>query len=274
MEELQILVALGAMLLAIGAFAGFLAGLLGVGGGIVLVPAFHFAFSTLGYDGPQLMQVCLGTSLATIIVTSLRSVLSHDRRGSVDRAILRGWALPIALGALLGVSLAAGLRTVVLQGVFAALALWVGLYLALGRAHWRLAERMPGGLWRLPWGVAVGGLSVLAGIGGGSFGVPLMTLHGVAMQRAVGTAAGFGMLIAVPGVIGFALLEIVNPPPLSLGAINLVAFGLVVAMTILTAPLGVRVAHRLDGARLRRLFGVFLMLVAANMLRMTLAGLG
>lgn len=273
MSEVEILVALAAMLLATGALAGFLAGLLGVGGGIVLVPAFHFVFSELGYDGPQLMQVCLGTSLATIVVTSLRSVLSHDRRGSVDREILRGWALPIALGAALGVSVAAGLRTAVLQGVFGVLALWVGVYLSLGKAHWRLAQRMPQGVARFPWGIGVGGLSVLAGIGGGSFGVPLMTLHGIAIQRAVGTAAGFGTLIAVPGVIGFAMLDIANPPPFSLGAINLPAFALIVGMTILSAPVGVWAAHRLDRARLRRLFGIFLICVALNMLRMTLHSL-
>ena len=266
------MISLGAMVMAMGAFAGFLAGLLGVGGGIVLVPAFYFVFSQLGYEGPHLMQVCLGTSLATIVVTSLRSVISHDRRGSVDRGILRAWAPAIAAGSACGVLVASALATSVLQAIFGTLALWVGLYLAFGKAHWQLASVMPSGLRRWGAGGLVGLLSVLVGIGGGSFGVPLMTLHGVPMQRAIGTAAGFGMLIAIPGVIGFMLMDIAGAPPFSIGAVNLVGFGMVVTMTLLTAPLGAAAAHRLDGAKLRRIFGGFLVLVAINMLRKAIGG--
>lgn len=272
MPDIEALLMLSALLMAIGAFAGFLAGLLGVGGGIVLVPAFYYAFSSLGYDGPQLMQVCLGTSLATIVVTSVRAARGHDRRGALDRAILRGWAPAIALGALAGVWVAASLPTQALRAVFAGLALWVGLYLAFGRSDWRLGSSMPGGARRWGLGGLVGGLSVLVGIGGGSFGVPLMTLHGVPAQRAVGTASGFGLVIALPAVLGFLTLDVSNPPPFSIGAVNGVAFALIVAMTLVTAPLGVAVAHRMDGARLRRLFGGFLIVVALNMLRKTLLG--
>lgn len=272
MPDIEALLMLSALLMAIGAFAGFLAGLLGVGGGIVLVPAFYYAFSSLGYDGPQLMQVCLGTSLATIVVTSVRAARGHDRRGALDRAILRGWAPAIALGALAGVWVAASLPTQALRAVFAGLALWVGLYLAFGRFDWRLGSSMPVGARRWGLGGLVGGLSVLVGIGGGSFGVPLMTLHGVPAQRAVGTASGFGLVIALPAVLGFLTLDVSNPPPFSIGAVNGVAFALIVAMTLVTAPLGVTVAHRMDGARLRRLFGGFLIVVALNMLRKTLLG--
>jgi uncharacterized membrane protein YfcA len=270
MPEVETLLVLCAMLMAIGAFAGVLAGLLGVGGGIVLVPAFHYAFTVLGYGGPQLMQVCLGTSLATIAVTSARSALSHDRRGSLDRTILRAWAPAIALGALCGVWLAASLPTRSLQVIFAALALGVGLYLAVGKARWRLGAEMPRGAARWGSGGIIGAPSVLLGIGGGSFGVPLMTLHGVAVQRAVGTASGFGMVIAIPAVIGFLTLDVVNAPPFSVGAVNGVAFALIVVMTVLTAPLGAALAHRMDGQVLRRAFGVFLVVVAANMLRKVL----
>jgi uncharacterized membrane protein YfcA len=107
-----------ASLIAIGGFAGFLAGLLGVGGGIVLVPAFFYAFQSLGYDGPQLMQVCLATSLATIIVTSIRSTQSNHKKGAVDWQILRQWAPGIAVGALFGVALAANLQSQILQLIF------------------------------------------------------------------------------------------------------------------------------------------------------------
>ena len=267
MPELSLLLQMLAMLLAIGAFAGVLAGLLGVGGGIILVPAFYFAFSYLGFDGTQLMQVCIGTSLATIIVTSVRSVLAHNRKGAVDWAILRGWAPGIAIGAVLGVLVVAQLRTVALQAIFGGLALVVAFYLGFGRAQWRLGPAMPNGLSRAGLSPAVGFLSVLMGIGGGSFGVPLMSLYGVAIHRAVATAAGFGVVIAVPSVAGFLMMDIEGAPPLSLGAVNGPAFGVIIAMTLLTAPLGVRLAHAMDPKPLKRVFAVFLALVALNMLR-------
>lgn len=269
-----LLAQLAGLLMVVGAFAGVLAGLLGVGGGIVLVPAFYYVFVTLGFESTQLMQLCVATSLATIIVTSMRSLSSHNKKGAVEWPILRGWGPGIAVGAALGVLVVAQLDTVTLQIIFGALAFSVGLYMALGKAHWRLGESLPVGLTRAlisPW---IGGLSVLIGVGGGSFGVPLMTLHGVPIHRAVGTAAGFGLLIAVPSVVGFFLVEMPQEvrPPFTLGSVNLAAFAVIVGMTLLTAPVGARLAHRLDPAALRRVFAVFLLLVATNMLRKAIFG--
>ena len=274
MPDTMLLIQMFVLLTVIGGFAGVLAGLLGVGGGIVLVPAFFYAFQTLGYDGPQLMQMCLATSLATIIVTSMRSVLSHNRKGAVDWGILRTWAPGIAIGAVLGVLAAASLRSVTLQALFGVLGIVIGLYLGFGRAHWRLGDAMPGGLRRAGMSPAMGFLSVLMGIGGGSFGVPLMSLYNVSIHRAVATAAGFGVIIAVPSVAGFLFLEIApdNRPPLTFGAVNLVAFGIVIAMTLITAPLGVRIAHAMDPKPLKRVFAAFLILVALNMLRKAIWG--
>ena len=271
MPETMLLVQMGLMLLAIGAFAGVLAGLLGVGGGIVLVPAFFYAFQTLGYEGPQLMQMCLATSLATIIVTSIRSVLSHNRKGAVDWAILRSWAPGIVIGAVLGMLLVAQLRSTTLQGIFGVLALIVGLYMGLGRSEWRLGQAMPTGIARAVMSPLVGFMSVLMGIGGGSFGVPLMSLYNVPIHRAVATAAGFGVLIAVPAVVGFLFVDMeTGRPPLTVGAVNLVAFAIIIAMTLVTAPLGVKLAHAMDPKPLKRVFAVFLILVALNMLRKAL----
>ncbi|MDQ2093324.1 sulfite exporter TauE/SafE family protein [Rhodalgimonas zhirmunskyi] len=269
MPDTTLLFAMGAMLVVIGAFAGVLAGLLGVGGGIVLVPAFFYAFQTLGYEGPQLMQICLATSLATIIVTSVRSVLSHNKKGAVDWDILRGWAPGIAVGAILGVLVASQLRSTTLQAIFGVLGLVVALYLGFGRQNWRLGQQMPGGIARATMSPMVGFLSVLMGIGGGSFGVPIMTLFNTPIHRAVATAAGFGILIAVPSVVGFLFLPIdpANRPPLTIGAVNLVAFAIIVSMTLITAPLGVKLAHAMDPKPLKRVFAVFLGLVAVNMLR-------
>lgn len=269
MPDTSLLILMGGLLLAIGAFAGVLAGLLGVGGGIVLVPAFFHTFSVLGYGGPQLMQICLGTSLATIIVTSARSVASHHRKGAVDWAILRSFAPGIVIGAIIGVTIVSGLRSDMLQAIFGFLAIFVGFYMAFGKPHWRLGQQMPTGVVRLALSPLVGFLSVLMGIGGGSFGVPLMSLYGVPVHRSVATAAGFGILIAVPSVVGFLLLPLPAGarPPLTVGAVNLAAFGLVIAMTLLTAPLGVKLAHALDPKPLKRVFAVFLILVAFNMLQ-------
>jgi len=270
MTDMSLLAMMVVMLMAIGAFAGVLAGLLGVGGGIVLVPAFFYAFQTLGYDGPQLMQICLATSLATIIVTSVRSVLSHNKKGAVDWDILKGWAPGIAVGAVIGMLTVASLRSSTLQGIFGVLALVIGLYMGFGRSEWRLGQAMPKGILRLILSPIMGFLSVLMGIGGGSFGVPTMSLFNTPIHRAVATAAGFGVIIAVPSVIGFLTLDIEGKiPPLTLGAVNLPAFGLIIAMTLLTAPLGVKLAHAMDPKPLKKVFAVFLVLVALNMLRKT-----
>ncbi|MBM1558301.1 sulfite exporter TauE/SafE family protein [Sulfitobacter mediterraneus] len=271
MPETALLLQMALMLMAIGAFAGVLAGLLGVGGGIVLVPAFFYAFQTLGYDGPQLIQMCLATSLATIIVTSLRSVHSHNKKGAVDWQILRSWAPGIVIGAIIGMLLVAQLRSGTLQAIFGGLALIVGLYMGFGRAEWRLGQAMPTGVLRAVLSPGVGFLSVLMGIGGGSFGVPLMSLFNTPIHRAVATAAGFGVLIAVPSVIGFLFVDMqAGKPPLTIGAVNLVAFGIIIAMTLITAPLGVKLAHAMDPKPLKRVFAVFLVLVAVNMLRKAL----
>ena len=196
-------------------------------------------------------------------------MLAHNKKGAVDWDILRGWALGIVIGAVVGVSVASALRSTALQAIFGILAVIVGLYMALGRSHWRLGPEMPKGPLRWVLSPVIGFLSVLMGIGGGSFGVPTMTLFSVPIHRAVATAAGFGVIIAVPSVIGFLFVQMPEGgrPPLTIGAVNLVAFALVVAMTLITAPWGAALAHRTEPTRLKRIFGVFLILVALNMLR-------
>lgn len=267
MNDMILLVAMGTMLLVLGAASGVLAGLLGVGGGIILVPAFLFVFTVLGFDSPQVMQMCLATSLATIIVTSARSVLSHDRRGAVEWSILKTWAPGLMIGALIGVVIASLLPTTVLQAIFGILAMSVGVYMTFGRSNWRLGRRMPGLALRAILSPIIGFLSVLLGIGGGSFGVPVMTLHNVPIHKAVGTAAGFGLIIAIPSVTAFLFVGVAVAPPLTFGSVNLVAFGLVVLMTLITAPYGASLAHKTDPAPLKRFFGIFLILMALNILR-------
>jgi len=268
--EMSTLLPMVAALIVIGGFAGVVGGMLGVGGGIVLVPAFFYAFQALGYGDGQIMQICVATSLATIVVTSVRSLSAHNRRGAVEWEVLKTWA-PWLIGAsVLGVAVAARVPSVALQAVFGVLAGLAGLWIAFGRDTARLGEAMPKGVVRGALASGVGFFSALMGIGGGTFGVPLMTLFGVPIHRAVATASGFGVLIAVPSVIGFLLVKVEGAPLLTFGAVNLPAFLVVIGTTLLTTPYGVRLAHSMNPKPLKRAFAVFLTLVALNMLRKVL----
>ncbi|QIE55143.1 sulfite exporter TauE/SafE family protein [Pikeienuella piscinae] len=269
--ELAVLVAL---LLVLGVVAGVLAGLLGVGGGIVIVPALFYVFIALDYPEATLMHVCVATSLATIVLTSMRSVASHNKKGAVDWPLLKSWAPYIAVGAVLGVIAADRLRSASLMIVFGVAAFVVALHMAFGRKNWRLGDAPPTGAARGGIATSVGFLSVLMGIGGGTFGVPLLTLFNLAVHRAVATAAGFGLIIAIPSTIGFIVSGWGEPlrPPFTLGYVSLPAFAIIVPMTVLCAPYGVKLAHSLNPRPLKLLFAFFLAVTALNMLRKALYG--
>lgn len=256
-----------------GLIAGMVAGLLGVGGGIVLVPVLYQTLAFLGVDESVRMPLAVGTSLATIIPTSIRSTLSHNKTGAVDWTVLRAWAVPTVVGVVIGSWLASIVGGKGLTAVFAAGAGALGVYMVMGREDWRLGDSVPRGVWSWPLGLANGCLSVMMGIGGGTFGVTVMTLFGVTIHRAVATAAGFGLIIAVPGTIGM-MVSGWNAPgllPYSLGFVNLIGLALIVPATIVAAPLGVAIAHRLSRRALRLAFGLFL---CATALRMAAAYLG
>lgn len=252
---------------ASGLLAGTVAGMLGVGGGIVLVPVLFQAFAFLGVDEALRMPLAVGTSLATIIPTSIRSTISHNQRGMVDWQILKAWALPTVIGVLVGTWVAGIIGGKGLTAVFAVGAGLLGLFMLLGREDWRIGDMVPVGAWSWVLGLANGGLSVLMGIGGGTFGVTVMTLFGASIHRAVATAAGFGAIIAIPGTIGMIWngWNAPNLPPFSLGFISVVGFALIVPATMLSTPWGVAIAHRLPRNVLRRTFGVFLCLTALRM---------
>ncbi|MEX2518903.1 MAG: sulfite exporter TauE/SafE family protein [Paracoccaceae bacterium] len=261
-------------LLMVGAVAGVLAGLLGVGGGIVIVPSLFYVFFALDYPPETLMHVCVATSLATIVLTSMRSVASHNKKGAVDWALLKSWAPFIATGAVIGVIAADKLKSGMLMVVFGVLAFIVALHMAFGRTHWRLGAEPPTGVRRGVIATVVGFFSVLMGIGGGTFGVPLLTLYSVAVHRAVATAAGFGLIIAIPSTLGFIASGWDAPlrPPFTLGYVNLPAFAIIVPMTVLCAPIGVKLAHSMNPRPLKLLFAFFLAVTALNMLRKAMYG--
>ncbi len=255
-------------LLAAGGAAGIVAGLFGIGGGVVIVPTLAFVFVSLGY--PQTaMHTAVGGSLATIVFTSARSTWSHHKRGAVDWSVVRGWTPWIMLGAIIGALLAGGLSGAALTLVFGSILLVVALQFGLGRPTWTLATRLPGGFLRAGLAGTLGALSGIMGIGGGVFGVTLLTLCGRSAHQAVGTAAAFGAAIGLPAAIGFAITGwgVEARPPLSIGYLNVPAILIIALMTTSFAPLGAMIAHRMNGVALRRAFGVVLFLLALNMLR-------
>lgn len=261
------LLPLAALLLLTGAIAGLAAGLLGVGGGIVIVPVLYHLFSQQAIDPALRMHLAVGTSLATIVVTAWRSVRSHHQRGAVDVELLRSWIAPVLVGVLAGSLLAGFVEGPALARVFATVALGVALHMAFAREGWHLSRELPGGARRSALGAGIGFLSVLMGLGGGTLGVPVLTLFGLPIHRAVGTAAGLGLVIGLPGALSFALSGLGEPglPPLSLGYVNLLGFALIVPATWLCAPLGARLAHRAPQRLLRRLFAVFLVATSLRM---------
>ncbi len=259
---------LAATLLGAGLVAGLLAGLLGVGGGIVVVPVLYHGFSELGVDPSVRTHVAVATSLATVAVTAFRSARSHHARGAVDTQILSAWGPAVVVGSALGTALVAAMGGRALTGVFGTVALLVALHMAFGRDRWRLADAPPIGPARWPLAAAVGLLSVMMGLGGGTVGVPTLTLFGVPIRRAVATAAGLGSAIAIPGALGLALagIGIAGRPPGCIGYLNVLGFALIVPTTWLAAPLGARLAHAVSPVTLRRGFASFLLIASLRML--------
>lgn len=253
-------------LVAVGLFAGLVAGMFGIGGGAVIVPVLFFLFDGMGFSETA-MHVAVATSLATIILTSMRSVAAHNKRGAVDWSVIRGWAPWIMFGAACGIGLSGLMSRQMLLGLFGTLLFLLAAQLAFGRPTWRLAEQMPTGAARAGFGTSVGILSALMGIGGGTFGVSLMTLCGVAIHRAVATAAGWGVAIGLPGAIAAIFVGWGRDglPPLSMGFVNLPAFALISVFTVMMAPVGAALAHKLPADNLRKLFGLLLAIVAARM---------
>lgn len=258
---------LSVLLLLVGAFAGVLAGLLGVGGGIVIVPALYHVFSYLDVDPAVRMHLAVGTSLATIIPTSIRSVLGHRKRGAVDGVLMKAWAAPILVGVLAGTALAAIIPSTGLMAIFAVVAMAVAVHMAFGNPSWRLRDSLPTGLIGALLPAVIGAVSAMMGIGGGTLSVPILSLFAYPIHRAVATAAGFGLLIAVPATLGFAIAGWDNSalPSPSLGYVSVIGFALIVPATVLSVPLGVRLAHWMSPVVLRRSFAVFLGLTALRM---------
>jgi uncharacterized membrane protein YfcA len=262
------LVMLVAALILAGLVAGFLAGLLGIGGGGVLVPVLYEVFRILDVDPAIRMHMVLGTTLAIIAPTSLKSFAGHRAKGSVDLELLKRVAPWVVLGVVVGILTAKASSGTLLKWVWVIAAGFVSLKMALGREDWRLADQLPPRPWPEIGAGVIGFISTLMSIGGATFVVPLLTLYGYPILRAVATASGIGPLIALPGVIGFAWAGWDAPglPPFSIGFVSLIAMVVVAPLSVYAAPYGVRVAHNIPRRTLELAFAAFLASVSIRFL--------
>ncbi len=250
-----------------GVAGGLVAGLLGVGGGIVIVPVLYFVLSALGTHPDVGIKVAVATSLATIMVTSLSSARSHAKRGAVDYDLLKTWGLPIVVGVISGTVLASYVRGWVMTSIFAVVALLVALNMLFRGKGAKIMDEFPNGGVKLGSGYIVGLISSMMGIGGGTLSVPILTAFGFEIRRAVGTAAAIGFLIAIPGTIGYVIAgwSATDLPAGSIGYVNLIAFISLVPLTALFAPVGARIAHTIPQNVLRYAFAAFLFVTSARM---------
>jgi len=254
---------LAVVMLLSGAATGVLAGVFGVGGGALMVPVLYEVFGVMGVADAVRMPLAVGTSLAIIIPTSIKSYRGHKARGAVDDVLLRAWAIPIIAGVLIGAAIARYASPVVMQLVFVVVAGTNAVKLISGTTRWDIATDLPKGWLLRAYGGAIGLLSSLMGIGGGQIANIIMTLHGRAIHQAVATSAGIGVLISVPGAIGYVLAGLGRSdlPPGALGFVSLLGILFFAPTTVLTANLGVRLAHSLSRRKLEMAFGIFLLLV-------------
>jgi uncharacterized membrane protein YfcA len=257
-----------AALAAAGLVAGLIGGLFGVGGGTILVPALYHVMSALGVDGEVRTHVAVATSLSSILATSWRSLATHTKSGAVDFAVLKSWTPWIAFGAVIGALTAGVADGRALLIVFGAGLLLISANMGLASESWRLAEDLPAGAARAATATGIGAASAMMGIGGGGFGVTVMTLCGRPIHQAVATASGFGAAIAAPAALTnvFTGWNADGLPPGSLGYVSVPGFIILGLLTSVTAPMGARLAHRLDRVRLKRWFAVLLAVTALNLL--------
>lgn len=268
------LLAIGATLLAAGALTGMLAGMFGVGGGALIVPVLYEVFGVLDVPDETRMPLAVGTSLAIIIPTSIRSWLSHRARGAVDASLLKIWAVPIILGVLAGAVIARFAPALVFQLVFVVVAGVNAIKLISGTKRWDIAADLPTGAPLRAYGGVIGLFSSLMGIGGGQIANIIMTTHGRPIHQAVATSAGIGVLISVPGAIGYMLAGWGQPglPADAIGFVSLLGFILFVPTTLMTASLGVRLAHSLSSRALELAFGIFLSIVCLRFIYAIIVG--
>lgn len=255
-------------LVATGAFAGVLAGLLGVGGGIVIVPVLYFVFQSLGVSPESAMVVATATSLATIVPTSISSIRAHHRKGNVDLDLLTRWAPSIALGVFTGSWLVTRVAGSWLAALFGVVATLSALNMLLRTNKSAVFPNLPDRPGQAAMGASIGMVSSMVGIGGGTISVPLLTLYSYPAHKAVGTAAAIGLIISLPGVLTMLVFGKLpaDAPVGTFGLVNIFGFFCIVPLTVMFAPIGASLAAKLDAAKLKRLFAIALLITGLRML--------
>jgi uncharacterized membrane protein YfcA len=261
------LVWLAAAIIVSGAVTGILAGLFGIGGGAVIVPALYEVFRILGVPEEVRMQLCIGTSLAIIVPTTIRSYLAHRERGEGIREVVRLWAVPAVVGVAIGSLLAAFAPGIVFKIAFVVIVSIIAVKLLFGRDSWRLGDDLPGRPAMTFYGFLVGLCSSLLGVSGGSLSNLVLMLYGKPIHNAVAISAGLGVPISIAGTLGYALAGLRYQallPPLSVGFVSVIGLVLMAPVSSFVAVYGARLAHAMSRRRLEIAFGLFLLAVAAR----------
>jgi uncharacterized membrane protein YfcA len=267
-------VELAVLLVAVGLLSGFLAGMFGIGGGAILVPVFYECFRLAGVPIEVRMPLCVGTSLAIIIPTSIRSYRAHQARGAVDTEILRAWWLPVLIGVVAGSVIARYAPERLFKIVFVMVAWFAAARLLSAKESWKFGDDLPKGPLMRFFGLCVGLLATLMGVGGGLFANLLMTFYGRSIHQGVATSSAIAVLVSIPGALGYVYAgwpAAAHYPdvlalqfPLTLGYVSLIGAVLVMPTSLLTAPLGVRAAHAMSKKTLERAYGAYLLIVGTR----------
>jgi uncharacterized membrane protein YfcA len=258
---------LAAIIIVAGAITGVFAGLFGIGGGGIIVPVLYEVFRVIGVSDEVRMQLCIGTSLAIIIPTTVSSYMAHRARNAVIQDVVRIWTAPAIAGVAVGAAAAAFAPGAIFKVAFVVIASLVACKLLFGRDSWKLGDELPGRAAMSGYGFLVGLASSLMGVSGGSVSNLVLTLYGKPIHNAVATSAGVGVPITIVGTAGYMLAGLPHQallPPLSIGFVSLVAAALMAPVSSFTASYGVRLAHALSKRRLEIAFGIFLLLVSAR----------
>ena len=258
---------LAAAIVVGGIVTGILAGLFGIGGGALIVPVLYEVFRVFDVPEEVRFQLCVGTSIAIIVPTNIRSFLSHRAQGAVMMDVVRAWAVPAVVGVAVGSAIAGFASGAVLKIAFVLVASVIAIKLMFGRESWRLGDELPGRVGMTAWGFVIGLASSLMGTSGGSVSNMILTLYGKSIHHAVATSAGLGVPITIAGTIGYMLGGLPQQallPPLSIGFVSLVGFAVMAPVSSFTAPYGARLAHALPKRRLEIALGIFLFAVSAR----------
>ena len=248
-----------------GILVGILAGLFGIGGGAIIVPVLYEVFRAMEVPEDVRMQLCIGTSLAIIIPTTIRSYIEHKKKGAVIPHVVRLWALPAVAGVAIGSVIASFAPAAVFKIAFIIFISFISIKMLFGSDRWNLDSELPGRVLLAFYGFITGLFSSLVGVSGGSLSNAVLTMYGQPMQRAVATSAGIGVPITIAGTLGYMVAgwsHTAQLPPLSIGFVSLIGFALMAPVSSYTASYGVRLAHWLPRRKLEIGFGCFLILVA------------